>query len=111
MSSDRFDLIVIGSGAAAASCWHAAVRMGKRVAVVESDVLGGECPTFACMPTKALLHCAEVFETVARGRRVRRVDGPGLARLLEGEGVEGCRGLAHRRGARREAVSGHGRRR
>ena len=66
MSSDRFDLIVFGSGAAAASCWHTAVRMGKRVAVIESDVLGGECPTFACMPTKALLHCAEVFETVAR---------------------------------------------
>ena len=65
MSLDQFDLIVIGSGAAAASCWHAAAEMGKRVAVVEAGPLGGECPNFACMPTKALLHCAEVFETVA----------------------------------------------
>ena len=63
-TSDHFDLIVIGSGAAGASCWPAAARMGQRVAVIEADALGGECPNFACMPTKALLHCAEVYETV-----------------------------------------------
>src|SRR5262249_37157658 len=62
MPADHFDLIVIGSGTAAAACWGAAVQKGKRVAVFEADVLGGECPTFACMPTKALLHCAEVYE-------------------------------------------------
>jgi pyruvate/2-oxoglutarate dehydrogenase complex dihydrolipoamide dehydrogenase (E3) component len=60
--ADHFDLIVIGSGAAAASCWSTAARMGKRVAVVEAEALGGECPNFACMPTKALLHCAGVYE-------------------------------------------------
>ena len=69
MTADPFDLIVIGSGAAAASCWDAAARLGKRVAVFESDTLGGECANFACMPTKALLHCAETYETAAGAGR------------------------------------------
>jgi pyruvate/2-oxoglutarate dehydrogenase complex dihydrolipoamide dehydrogenase (E3) component len=64
LTADHFDLIVIGSGAAAASCWSAAARIGKRVAVFEAEILGGECPNFACMPTKALLHCAAVYEAV-----------------------------------------------
>jgi len=68
-AAQHFDLIVIGSGAGAASCWTTAARLGKRVAVFESDRLGGECPTVACMPTKALLHCAEVYETVVGGDR------------------------------------------
>ena len=57
-----FDLIVIGSGSAGSSCWYSARQMGKSVAVFEDETLGGECPTYACVPTKALLHCAEVFE-------------------------------------------------
>jgi dihydrolipoamide dehydrogenase len=60
----HFDLIVIGSGSAASACWFNARQMGKSVAVFESGVLGGECPTSACVPTKALLHCADVFQTV-----------------------------------------------
>ncbi|MPZ48962.1 MAG: hypothetical protein GEU75_06575 [Dehalococcoidia bacterium] len=63
-SGKHFDLIVIGSGSAASACWFNARRLGKSVAVFEGDVLGGECPTSACIPTKALLQCAEVFETV-----------------------------------------------
>src|SRR5262245_12795581 len=68
-SDPHFDLIVIGSGAAAAACWPTAARLGKRVAVIEAERLGGECPTVACVPTKALLHCAQVYETVAAAAR------------------------------------------
>lgn len=63
MGDRHYDLIVIGSGAAGSAAWIHARRMGKTVAVFEAEVLGGECPTFACVPTKALLHCAEVYET------------------------------------------------
>src|SRR3990172_4868233 len=63
-ASRHFDLIVIGSGSAASACWFNARNQGKSVAVFEGDVLGGECPTTACIPTKALLQCAEVYETV-----------------------------------------------
>ena len=60
----HFDLIVIGSGSAGSSCWYAARQMDKSVAVFDGATLGGECPTYACVPTKALLHCAEVYDTV-----------------------------------------------
>jgi pyruvate/2-oxoglutarate dehydrogenase complex dihydrolipoamide dehydrogenase (E3) component len=71
MTEERthFDLIVIGSGTAGSSCWYAARQLGKSVAVFEQGVLGGECPTFACVPTKALLHCAEVYETARTAAR------------------------------------------
>ena len=63
-NASHFDLIVIGSGSAGSSAWYKARQLGKTVAVFEGETLGGECPTYACVPTKALLHCAEVFETV-----------------------------------------------
>jgi pyruvate/2-oxoglutarate dehydrogenase complex dihydrolipoamide dehydrogenase (E3) component len=68
-SPNHFDLIVIGSGSAGSSCWYNARQLGKSVAVFDGGTLGGECPTYACVPTKALLHCAEVFETVRAAAR------------------------------------------
>ena len=55
-----FDLIVIGSGAGGSVCADIMARAGKRVAIVESDTLGGECPNYGCVPSKALLHSAHV---------------------------------------------------
>jgi pyruvate/2-oxoglutarate dehydrogenase complex dihydrolipoamide dehydrogenase (E3) component len=63
------DLIVLGAGSAASACWFAARRLGKSVTVFEGGVLGGECPTFACVPTKALLHAAEVLSAAKGGHR------------------------------------------
>ncbi len=61
-----FDLIVIGSGAGGSVAADIAARAGKRVAIVEADVLGGECPNYGCIPTKALLHAAQTYDS-ARG--------------------------------------------
>ena len=61
--SEHTDLIVLGTGAAGSSGWPAAIELGKRVTVFEGGTLGGECPTFACIPSKTLLHCAEVYAT------------------------------------------------
>lgn len=58
-----FDLIVIGSGAGGSVGAHQAVAMGKKVAIIEKGDIGGECPNWACVPTKALLHAAGVYET------------------------------------------------
>ncbi|MGE3985808.1 MAG: FAD-dependent oxidoreductase, partial [Dehalococcoidia bacterium] len=74
----QFDLIVIGSGAAGSACWYAARQLGKSVAVFEAGALGGECANFACIPTKALLHAAEVYETARRAARFG-VDAKGLS--------------------------------
>lgn len=67
--STHFDLIVIGSGAAGSACWFAARQLGKSVAVFEEDTLGGECANFACIPTKALLHAAEVYDGARNAAR------------------------------------------
>ncbi len=56
-----YDLIVIGSGAGGGVGAHHARSVGKTVAVFEADAIGGECPTYACVPTKALLHAANVY--------------------------------------------------
>src|SRR3989344_2441522 len=58
-----YDLIVIGSGAGGSVGAHYARSLGKKVAVFEKGAIGGECPNFACVPTKALLHAAAVYET------------------------------------------------
>lgn len=61
-----FDLIVIGSGAGGSVAADIVARAGKRVALVEADALGGECPNYGCIPSKALLHAANVYDS-ARG--------------------------------------------
>lgn len=59
-----YDFIVIGSGAGGSVGAHYARSLGKKVALFEKGDIGGECPNWACVPTKALLHAAHVYETV-----------------------------------------------
>jgi dihydrolipoamide dehydrogenase len=58
-----FDLIVIGSGAGGSVAAHQAAGDGKKVAVFEKSDVGGECPNWACVPTKAILTAVEAYET------------------------------------------------
>lgn len=66
MSKFDYDLICIGSGSAGGAAAFVAKRAGKKVAIVEAyqDKLGGHCPNYACVPTKALLKAAQVYKTV-----------------------------------------------
>lgn len=57
-----YDLIVIGSGAGGSVGAQFAHSLGKKVAVFEKDKIGGECPNWACVPTKALLHAAKIYQ-------------------------------------------------
>lgn len=57
-----YDLIIIGSGAGGSVGAHHARSLGKRVAIFEKAEVGGECPNWACVPTKAILHSAEVYQ-------------------------------------------------
>ncbi|MFQ5350840.1 MAG: dihydrolipoyl dehydrogenase [Thermoanaerobaculia bacterium] len=65
--SDKRDLIVIGSGPGGYVAAIRAAQLGRRVAVVEKDPkFGGTCLHRGCIPTKALLHTAGLFDEVRR---------------------------------------------
>jgi mercuric reductase len=63
-----YDLIVIGSGAGGSVGAHYARQLGKRVAIIEKEAIGGECPNVACVPTKALLHVAALYNNIKQAQ-------------------------------------------
>jgi dihydrolipoamide dehydrogenase len=64
-----YDLVVLGGGSGGYSCALRAAQLGLRVALVEKDKLGGTCLHRGCIPTKALLHAAEVADSARDGAR------------------------------------------
>src|SRR5258706_3360696 len=59
-----YDLIVIGSGPGGYVAAIRASQLGLKAAVVEKEALGGICLNWGCIPTKALLKSAQVFEYI-----------------------------------------------
>lgn len=56
----RFDIVIIGAAGAGEAAAHLATGRGASVAVIDKELLGGSCPFWACMPSKAMLHAAAV---------------------------------------------------
>ncbi len=61
MSEQAYDLVVIGAGAAGSSAVSTARKGGRRIALVERNILGGTCLNYGCDPTKTLLHTARLL--------------------------------------------------
>ena len=57
-----YNLVVLGGGSGGYACALRAAELGKRVALIEKDRVGGTCLHRGCIPTKALLHAAEIAD-------------------------------------------------
>jgi dihydrolipoamide dehydrogenase len=64
---ERYDLVVIGAGPGGYVAAIRAAQLGLKTAVVEKDKPGGVCLNWGCIPSKAILTSAELYETVKEG--------------------------------------------
>jgi pyruvate/2-oxoglutarate dehydrogenase complex dihydrolipoamide dehydrogenase (E3) component len=64
--AERYNLVVIGAGTAGLVCAAGAAGLGAKVALIERDLMGGDCLNFGCVPSKALLSAARACADAAR---------------------------------------------
>ena len=64
MTSDSYDLVVIGAGSGGLVAARFAAKLGARVALVEKSRIGGDCTWTGCVPSKALLKAAKIAHGV-----------------------------------------------
>jgi dihydrolipoamide dehydrogenase len=64
------DLVILGGGSGGYACALRAAELGMSVVLVERDKLGGTCLHYGCIPTKALLHAAEVADSAREGDKI-----------------------------------------
>ncbi|PPI27815.1 NAD(P)/FAD-dependent oxidoreductase [Rathayibacter sp. AY1B5] len=126
-TTDEFDVIVIGAGPVGENLADRAVQGGLTAAVVESELVGGECSYWACMPSKALLRPPMALraardlpgaaQAVSGGVDVPALlarrdsftshfDDHGQVQWLEGAGIELVRGHGRLSGEREVTVTG-----
>jgi len=77
VDAEEYDLIVVGAGPVGENVADRAVHGGLRTVIVESELVGGECSYWACMPSKTLLRAGAAL----RGAR----DAPGAAEAVTGD--------------------------
>lgn len=64
MADHNFDVVILGGGSGGYAAALRSAQLGKSVALIEKDKLGGTCLHKGCIPTKALLHSAEIADNV-----------------------------------------------
>ena len=69
MATANYDLVIIGAGSAGLTAASFAVQLGRRVALVEKDRIGGDCTWTGCVPSKALLKAARVAHEMRHADR------------------------------------------
>ena len=115
MAADNFDLIVIGSGPGGYVAAIRASQLGMKTAIIERENLGGICLNWGCIPTKALLRSADVYENIKhaeayglsvsgvsfdlskivdRSRKVAKQLSGGVAYLMKKNKIEVIMGIA-----------------
>jgi dihydrolipoamide dehydrogenase len=85
-----FDVLVLGAGSGGYACALRAAQLGLSVGLVEQDKVGGTCLHVGCIPTKALLHAAEVADSAREASQfgidatLDGIDVPGVNAYAEG---------------------------
>lgn len=124
----KYDIIIIGSGPGGYVAAIRAAQLGRRVALVERAEAGGVCLNWGCIPTKALLRSAQVYETcraaaqygveiagdvrpdlekiVARSRSVAETMSKGVQFLLRKNNIDLIHGFGRLKGPGRVEVDG-----
>ncbi|MGO1561727.1 Dihydrolipoamide dehydrogenase of branched-chain alpha-keto acid dehydrogenase [Actinomycetales bacterium JB111] len=83
MADQQYDIVILGAGSGGYAAALRGAQLGLSVALVEADKLGGTCLHRGCIPTKALLHAAEVAD------EIRHSAGIGVKATLEGIDMPG----------------------
>ena len=68
-AESTFDIVILGGGSGGYACALRAAELGMSIALVEKGKLGGTCLHMGCIPTKALLHAAEVADSAREGEQ------------------------------------------
>jgi len=67
--ADRYTLVVIGGGPAGLVAAHAAAALGAKVALVERELLGGDCTNVGCVPSKTLIRTSRLYAEMRNAER------------------------------------------